>query len=123
MKKKKLILSGVFASLTAVGLSLMNRLAVFAEDEACKLDVDHTNPACNSTEDLFGTFDSIVNAVLALVGAIAIIVIIVAGVMITSSAGDPGKVKKAKSAIVYALIGLGVALAAWGIVNFALNSL
>lgn len=95
-------------------------LPAFAENEACS--IDSTNPACQGGGSIFNTFDSVMGVVLAVVGVIATIVIIIAGVMIATSQGDAGKVKKARSAIIYAAVGMVVALAAWAIVNFVVGS-
>lgn len=95
-------------------------LPALADDKACTIDPN--NPACNEERDFFKTFDSVMNAVMAIVGVIATIVIIVAGVMMMTSQGDAAKVKRARSAIIYAAIGMIVTLAAWAIVNFVVGS-
>lgn len=51
----------------------------------------------------------------------AVIVIIIGAVFYMTSEGDPGKVAKAKNAILYALIGLIISLSAFAIVNFVLS--
>ncbi|HSX48355.1 MAG TPA: hypothetical protein VLF41_02550 [Candidatus Nanoarchaeia archaeon] len=61
----------------------------------------------------------IINVLLFVVGAVSVIMIIVGGLMYTLSAGDPSNTKKAKDTILYAIIGLVVALAAGAIVAFA----
>lgn len=48
----------------------------------------------------------IMNVVYMLAGAIAVIVIIIAGINYASSGGDAGKMAKAKSTILYAIVGL-----------------
>ena len=48
--------------------------------------------------------------------------IIYGGVLYTTSAGDPGKVKKAKDTILYGIIGLVIAVLAFAIVNFILGA-
>jgi len=54
-------------------------------------------------------------------GILAVIVIIIGAVFYMTSEGDPGKVAKAKNAILYAIIGLIVSLSAFAIVNFVLS--
>lgn len=63
----------------------------------------------------------IVNALLYLVGITAVIVIIIAGFMYMTSAGDPSKASKAKNALLYAVIGLVIAIAAYAIVNWVVG--
>jgi len=62
----------------------------------------------------------IVNTVLAVMGAVAVLIVVVAGFLIINSQGDPGRVTAARNAIIYALIGLGVIMFAFAIVNFVL---
>ena len=52
------------------------------------------------------------------VGVAAVVVIILGGLMYTTSAGDPGKAKKAKDTILYGIIGLVIAALAYTIVYF-----
>ncbi len=101
---------------------------VFATDicetDVCTLDNASENPVCNQCGGGVGKpFENIMNLILAAVGLIAVIVIIIAGVTISTSSGDAGKVAKGKRTIIYALIGLVIALAAWGIVKFVADAL
>lgn len=52
------------------------------------------------------------------VGAIALLFIIIAGVSLILAQGSPDKVKKAKNRIVAVVIGLAIILLAWQITNF-----
>lgn len=61
---------------------------------------------------------NVLNAVYFLVGAVAIIVIIVAGIMYVASAGNSSSVTKAKNMILYAAIGVAVSVSAYGITSF-----
>lgn len=65
----------------------------------------------------------IVNTLLFVLGAIAVIVIVVGGIKYTTSDGDPGKIKGAKDTILYAVVGIIVAILAYAIVNFIIDSL
>lgn len=47
---------------------------------------------------------------------VAVVAVVIAGFTYTLSQGDPGKVAQAKNAILYAIIGLVVVLAAAGII-------
>lgn len=73
--------------------------------------------------NLMTTLNQIINVIIGIIGFIAVIVIILGGVQYTTSAGDSGKVKKAKDTIMYGIIGLVIALLAYSIVNFVLSSL
>lgn len=61
---------------------------------------------------------TIVNTVLAITGAIAVLIIVVAGFRYIASQGNPNEVTTSKNAIIYSLIGLVVIIAAFAIVNF-----
>jgi len=63
----------------------------------------------------------IVNTLLFLVGAIAVIMIIVGGIMYTTSGGDSGQVTKAKNTIVYSVVGLVFAALAYPIVGYVVG--
>jgi hypothetical protein len=52
------------------------------------------------------------------IGVTAIVMLIVSGLLYIISAGDPGKTKSAKDAILYAIVGLAVALLGGAIISF-----
>lgn len=56
-----------------------------------------------------------------LAGIVAVVVIIVAGIMYATSAGDAGNVTKAKNLILYSIVGLVVIFAAFAITNFVIG--
>ena len=72
---------------------------------------------------LIPTILNIIQVTIGVLALVAVIVIIFAGVQYTTSAGDAGKVKKAKDSILYGIIGLVIAILAFAIVNFVLSSL
>lgn len=75
--------------------------------------------------DLFGEsgiFRIITNVLLFIIGAISVIMLIIGGIRYTISNGDSGAVTNAKNTILYAIIGIVVALLAYAVVNFVLNS-
>ena len=74
-------------------------------------------------DDLMTIVSRIINVVIGLVGLISVVMIIYGGIQYTLSAGDSGKVKKAKDTILYGIIGLIIALLAFAIVNFVIGSL
>ena len=64
----------------------------------------------------------ITNAIIAILGILATIIIIYGGFQYMTSAGDSSKTKKAKDIILYAVIGLVICALAAAIVNFVINS-
>ena len=77
----------------------------------------------SNSQDLISVVNTIINVIIGVIGFVAVIVIILGGVSYTTSAGDPGKVKKAKDTIMYGIVGLVIALLAFAIVNFVLSSI
>lgn len=74
-------------------------------------------------DDLVVTVRTVINAVIFVVGLIAVVMTILGGVNYATSMGDPSKVKKAKDTIMYGIIGLVIAILAFAIVNFVLSAL
>ena len=74
-------------------------------------------------DSLLTTVKKIISIVIGVVGFVAVAMTIYGGVQYTTSAGDPGKVKKAKDTIMYGIVGLVVSILAFAIVNFVLSSL
>lgn len=69
-----------------------------------------------------GIFKTITNVLLFLIGAISVIMLIIGGIRYTISGGDQTQVTSAKNTILYAVVGIIVALLAFAIVNFVLTS-
>lgn len=76
--------------------------------------------------DLFGasgTFSTITNVLLFIIGAIAVIMIVIGGMRYVLSGGDSNQITAAKNTILYAIVGIIVAILAYAVVNFVLSSL
>ncbi len=76
----------------------------------------------NDSAPLEDTVKTIINVVLYIIGILAVGFIIYGGVKYATSAGDAAKVTSAKNTIMYAVIGLIVAILAYAIVNFVVGS-
>lgn len=63
------------------------------------------------------TIVGILKAIIGITGLIAVIFVVIGAIGYLTSAGDPGKIKKAKDTILYALIGLIIAGLAFAITN------
>lgn len=77
----------------------------------------------SSDNNLIGNITNILNVVIGVLGIVAVIVIILGGIQYMTSAGEPGKVKKAKDTILYGIIGLIICVLAFAIVNFVIGNL
>jgi Type IV secretion system pilin len=69
------------------------------------------------------TFSSILTIVFGIIGALSVLMIVVGGTRFITSQGNPQEAAKARGTLVYALVGLLIALAAEAIVNFVLGKL
>lgn len=69
-----------------------------------------------------GVFRTITNVLLFIIGAISVIMLIIGGIRYVVSGGDSSAVTSAKNTILYAIVGIIVALLAYALVNFVLNS-
>ena len=69
-----------------------------------------------------GIFTTISNVMLFLVGAISVIMIVVGGLRYVISGGNSGNITAAKNTILYAIVGLIIAIMAYAIINFVIGS-
>jgi len=85
----------------------------------------NVNTVGDNTKDrnLSGDITNIVNGVIAVLGIIAVVIIIFGGIQYMTSSGDSGKVKKAKDTILYGVIGLIICVLAFAITNFVIVNL
>lgn len=117
---KKLVLSIGLVLAGICGLTSLAVRPVMADDICSGPFSDEVKEAagCNTST----TVDSMVNNIIAVVtgfmGLVAVGVMIYGGVQYITSAGDMGKVTRAKHIIIYGVVGLVVSLLAYAIVRF-----
>ncbi len=68
-----------------------------------------------------GTVQSVLHFIFALAGIIALLFISVAAFRYVISHGDAENIKKAKNTILYAIVGLVIAMSGYGIVTFVFS--
>jgi len=76
--------------------------------------------------DLFGDngiFTTITNTMLFIIGALSVIMLILGGLRYVISGGNAAAITAAKNTILYAIVGLIVALLAYAAINFVLTTL
>lgn len=119
---KRIILAIVaLASITVGAFALVPNTALAASGGS-KTDVCSGIGGCNdSTNNITNTIRNAVNLFSAIVGVIAVIVILIAGFQYVSAAGDSSKVTNAKNTLIYAIVGLVVAALSQAIVQFVLK--
>lgn len=90
--------------------------------EACTNKNKDTAVCKSKNSDSVSTLaKDIISTLLFVIGIIAVIMIIVGGIRYTLSNGDASQIKSAKDTVLYAVIGLVVAMLAYAIVNFVVG--
>ena len=69
-----------------------------------------------------GIFKTITDILLFIIGAISVIMLIIGGMRYTVSGGDQSAVTSAKNTILYAVVGLVVAILSYAVIHFVINS-
>lgn len=122
---KKLAL---FAALFAVlGLAIAAVSPAHAINVFPSCGSDASSTVCSGTTDtLFGAggfWNRILETFTYIIGAIAVLMIIIGGIRYITSNGDQAQVTSAKNTILYSVVGLVVAIMAYGIVHFVIANI
>ncbi len=115
-----------------IGFSMILALPIVAyasnttsQSEACKGVSVISNGGCNSLkasgQSLNGTLGLVLNIFSAIVGIVAVIMIIIGGVKYITSNGNSERTNEAKNTILYAIIGLVIVAIAQIIVQFVIH--
>lgn len=82
-------------------------------------DMSQTSSAASSLSNkpLWNLIANLLNWLLGIIGALAVVVFVIAGILYITAAGNEEQVEKAKTTMTYAIIGLVVALLGLVIVN------
>ncbi len=89
-------------------------------DTAANVGVNAAQPAGTPT-DLMAQIKVITNLMILFIGVVSVIMLIVGGFRYVLSAGDSKNTTAAKDTILYAIIGVVVALLSYAIMNFVLG--
>lgn len=120
---QQLILASFIALFGFVALTpsaSVSAIDVF-DNSACK---DSKSKVCGAakTDELPKIIQNVVNVLLFVLGMIAVIMIVIGGIRYATSGGDSSQIQAAKNTILYAVVGLVVAIMSYAIVNFVLAS-
>lgn len=66
---------------------------------------------------------NVLKTVFGLAGILSVLFVVIGGLRYTLSGGDPSQIKQAKETILYALVGLVLAISAFALVSFVLGRL
>jgi len=123
---KKSLQALLLVPVLALGVSVVAPLAqpASAADDLSISGGAESAKGNDQSSDLFGSsgvFRTITNVMLFIIGAVSVIMLIIGGIRYTVSGGDSAAVTGAKNTILYAIVGIVVALLAFAIVNFVLG--
>lgn len=125
--KAKLTAILALLALTITGPALVPSGAVYADckDTASKQEVIDSIGQAGQGECDDNGVSKIVNTIVTILsfvaGAAAVIMIIVSGFKYITSGGDSGKVSSAKNTLIYAMIGIAIAVLAQVVVRFVIT--
>ncbi|RMD51547.1 hypothetical protein D6827_02080 [Candidatus Parcubacteria bacterium] len=79
--------------------------------------------ASGNESDITSIISTIINVFLSILGIVLLVLILYSGFLWMTAGGNSDKVKKARSYLMNAIIGLIIILSAYGISNFIINAL
>ena len=111
------------ASVGALGLSPTNFFAISnAANEACQgVGLVSGQWMSDNGIQVNTTLDTIINIFSAIVGLVAVIMIIVAGLQFITANANPQNIAKARTSLIYAIVGLVIVVLAQVIVHFVIS--
>ena len=122
---KKGVLPGLAIAVITMIVSLALADGASAAFTASMADGAASAKGVDQAANLFGpsgTFQTITNVLLFLVGAISVIMLIIGGFRYVVSGGDSSAIQGAKNTILYAIVGIIISLLAYAAVAFVIDS-
>lgn len=120
MQKIKLTILSLFILLGVAVLVPSTASAVV--NPAQEIQNGANSAGASGEKSLGERVQTIVNILLFILGAIAVVMIVIGGIKYTTSNGDSSAITSAKNTILYAVVGLVIAILAYAIVNFVLDA-
>ena len=115
----------IIASMLVLGIGFVATPAYAActSGASCVEDGLEATGDTGGSKEIGPIIKDIVNALLFILAAVAVIMIVIGGIKYTISQGDSSAITSAKNTILYSVIGLVVAILAYAIVNFVVDRL
>ncbi|HVQ43451.1 MAG TPA: hypothetical protein VMT30_00590 [Candidatus Saccharimonadia bacterium] len=76
-----------------------------------------------NTPTLDVALTNIVQAIVGVIGGLALIFVIVSGLQMALASGSPKRYQQARESLIYSMVGVALAIVAYGIVFFVANAL
>ncbi len=122
MKIKLFLLTPLILIFSLIGSALTTASPALAASGIGACSTDSNATICKTDSALIGgILKDVINIMLYLAGTIAVIMMVIGGLRYITSDGDPQKATTARLTIIYALVGLVVAVLSFSIVNFVLG--
>lgn len=121
ISKKVLALGAIFALVGVFAFAPTPSVMALDGKDDIRGSVEELQTGDNDTT-VDGAIKDLVNVLLFALAAVAVVMIIFGGFRMTTSNGNADQVKSGKNTIMYAVIGLIVAILAYAIVNFVVDA-
>ncbi len=110
---------------TGLSFSVVQTQPVFGATVDVLEKCDNESKVCKGTNknSLYALMENVIDMLLIIIGIISVIMIIIGGIRYVTSAGDAGQTKSARDTVIYAVVGLVIAIMSYAIVNFVLARL
>ena len=127
MKQKLSLKAKLAGVMLALGMMVapvaLTPVGVYAKCEGAKNCITQgSNNAKTGATDIDVVIKNVTNVLLFLVGAVSVIMLVLGGFKYVTSNGNADQIKSAKNTIMYAVIGLVVAIIAYAVVGFVVDS-
>ena len=125
MKNYKSLAVAVVLVLGVVTATVFSTQLVSAAPVDVLKECNSGSQVCKGTNGstLYTIVRNVVNLLIFIIGIIAVIMIVIGGFRYTTSGGDGSQTKSARDTIIYAVVGLVIAIMAYSIVNFVLREI
>jgi hypothetical protein len=116
--KMVIVAIGVLLSLSATSVQAQGVWGACNGDKAPGTD---STAICGDKREATGIVKQLIDVFLYAIGILSVIMIVFSGLKYVNSRGDAESVKSAKNTLLYAVVGLIVAMLAFTIVNFVVG--
>ena len=117
----RIIIASQLALLSLFGVATFAAQSVAAGSPASQIQQGVNVSGGENQTTLGQQIQNVINVLLFIIGVVSVIMIILGGIRYVLSNGDSSQITAAKNTILYAVIGLIVALLAYAIVNFVIT--
>jgi ABC-type Fe3+ transport system permease subunit len=108
-------------ALTLLPVAMVYAAPASKEDVCAGIGIVGGSTNCDDGGSVTNVITSGIGVLAWIVGIVSVVVIIIAGLTLTTSSGDSGAIAKARNTILYAGIGLFLAISAGAIVSYVVG--